>query len=223
MPYRLVKDKEEAGQPVAAAGHPARQRRIEAERSIAAILEAAPRVFGEHPEAGVEEVARAAGVSRQTIYAHYSSREALLDAVLQRAAGEVDAMLDDADLDGVSAPLALARLIGVGWEVTRRYPFLWRLPAVGPAEDRERHGPLFERFERLIRRGQKSGEFDRRVSPEWLVAGMLALANAAGEEVRAGRMPIAKAERTIQHSVLRLFGVDPAAALPKRRSPASGR
>jgi AcrR family transcriptional regulator len=198
--------------PVTASGRPARHRRVEADRSIAAILEAAPGVFGERPDASVEDVARAAGVSRQTIYAHYSSREALLDAVLQRAAAEVDAMLDAADLDAAPPSVALVRLIEVGWEVTRRYPFLWRLPAVGPEEDRERHGPLFERFERLIRRGQKSGEFDRQLSPEWLVAGMLALANAAGEEVRTGRMPIAEAEHAVQHSVLRLFGVERVAA-----------
>lgn len=205
-------------------GRPARQRRLEAERSIAAILEAAPRVFGTRPDASVEDVARAAGVSRQTIYAHYASREALLEAVLRRAAEEVDAMLDAARLDEVSPSLALARMIEVGWAVTRRHPFLWRLPGVGPEEDRERHSPLFERLEQLIRRGQRSGEFDRRASPEWLMAGMLALANAAGEEVRAGRMSIGEAERAVELSVLRLFGVDPAVAIPKRRhrSPSSG-
>jgi AcrR family transcriptional regulator len=40
----------------------------DAERSISAILDAASRVLGERPDASVEDIAKAAGISRQTVY-----------------------------------------------------------------------------------------------------------------------------------------------------------
>ena len=46
--------------------------RADAERSIAAILDAAVQVLADRPEAGMGEIAKAAGVARQTVYAHFT-------------------------------------------------------------------------------------------------------------------------------------------------------
>ncbi|MGH3112703.1 MAG: TetR/AcrR family transcriptional regulator, partial [Gaiellaceae bacterium] len=78
---------------------PRRRRRADAERSIAAILDAAIEVLSERPAASVEEIAGAAGVARQTVYAHYPSREALLQAVVDRALAETVAAIDAAEPD----------------------------------------------------------------------------------------------------------------------------
>jgi AcrR family transcriptional regulator len=64
---------------------PAERRRADAERNIAAILDAAVELLGERPDSSMAEIAAAAGVARQTVYAHYDSREALLAAVAERA------------------------------------------------------------------------------------------------------------------------------------------
>ena len=95
--------------------------------------------------------------------------------------------------------------------MSARYPFLWHLPAVSTDEDVDRHGPVLERLLGVIRRGQESGDFDRTLSPGWLLAAGLAIGRTAEEEVKAGRMTIEDATHAAHHSILRLIGVqDPA-------------
>ncbi|WP_455359925.1 TetR/AcrR family transcriptional regulator [Streptomyces sp. SYSU K21746] len=188
---------------------PPRRRRADAERSRAAILDAAIRVLGERPGATVESMAVAAGVTRQTVYAHYPSREELLAAVVARATGEAVAAMDDAHLDEGSAADALLRLLDVSWRTFERYPVLLHADAApaGPQEERDQHGPVADRLGRLIRRGQETGEFDRQQSPDWLVATTIALGHAAGGEVVAGRMTGDQAAAALRVGVLRVFGV----------------
>ena len=71
-------------------------RRADAQRSIAAILDAAIDLLAERPDASMADVAAAAGVARQTAYARYESRAALLSAVAGRALEQTLAALDAA-------------------------------------------------------------------------------------------------------------------------------
>lgn len=65
--------------------------RRDAERNRRRLLEAASRVFAEHgPDAGVDEIARAAGVGMGTMYRRFASKEELIAALVEDA---VDAML----------------------------------------------------------------------------------------------------------------------------------
>lgn len=184
-----------------------RRRRADAEQNVTAILDAAVKVLSEQPEASVEDIARAAGLSRQTVYAHFASRQALLNAVIEQVSAEVTTAFEAAELDQAPPATALIRLLDLGWEVSGRYPFLWHLPAVSPDDDVARHGPILVFIEALIRRGQASGDFDPGPSPQWLIAALMALGRAAEDQVKAGRMTIEEATRDVHHSVLRLFGV----------------
>ena len=188
-------------------GPPARprRRRADAEQNVTAILTAATSVLSARPDASIDDVARAAGVSRQTIYAHFPSREALLDAVVGRATAEVTAAFEAAGLQDAPPAEALVRLLDAGWSVSARYPFLWHLPAVTADQDRDRHGPVVERLLEIIKRGQDSGDFDRSLQADWLLAAALALGRAAEDEVKAGRMTIEAATQAVHHSFLRLF------------------
>jgi AcrR family transcriptional regulator len=183
-----------------------RRQRPEARQSIAAILDAAIQTLAGRPDASVDEIARAAGVSRQTVYAHFPSREALIDAVTGQAAAEFTALLDGLDLDQAPPAEALTSLLEAGWRVAARYPFLWLQPAVDPGKDAERHAPVLDRMLDIIRRGQASGDLDASVPARWLLTASLALGRAAENEVQAGRMTIEQATHAMHQSVLRLTG-----------------
>lgn len=182
-----------------------RRRRADAERSVAAILDAAVDVLGQRPDASVEDVAAGAGVSRQTVYAHFPSREELIAATVDRISAEAIAAIDDADLDRGTAADALLRLLDASWRTFHRYPLLLD-PAASTGDDARRHQPVVDRLHRLIKRGQAAGEFDRKLSPAWLVTSIIALGHAAGEQVAAGRMSHRQATNVLRRSVLRLCG-----------------
>src|SRR5690348_8897755 len=104
-----------------AARQPVPTRRADAERNIAAILEAGTRLLSADPAASVADIAKAAGVGRVTLYGHFPSREALVDAVLDHAVEVADAVLADDSLDTAPAPEAMARLLRSSWEVLDRH------------------------------------------------------------------------------------------------------
>jgi AcrR family transcriptional regulator len=184
-----------------------RRQRSDARQSIAAVLRAATETLNANPAASMDDIARAAGVSRQTIYAHFPSREMLLDAVIELVSAEVTAAFSAAGLDSLPPAQALVRLLDTGWQVAARYPFAWHLPTVSPEQDAGRHAAILNQMTDLIRRGQESGDLDATLPPAWLVSACLALGRAAEEQVKSGRMTIEEARHTVHHSFLRLLGM----------------
>jgi TetR/AcrR family transcriptional repressor of mexCD-oprJ operon len=186
------------------------RRRADAERSIAAILDAAVAVLSRRPDASIGEIAAAAGLSRQTVYAHYESREALLAGVAERALAQTLAAIDAAEPARGAPEEALVRLVRAWWGSVERYArVLEALASVFPhgEEVRAFHDPILERLEDLVRRGQRTGAFDRRMSAQWLTTVFLALMHAAADEVAAGRIGAADAGRALERTVPRAFGV----------------
>lgn len=182
------------------------RRRADAERNRAAILGAAVEVLGRRPDASTEEIAAAAGLTRQTVYAHYPSREALVGAVVDRITADVLTALDAVDVATGPAADALDRWLAACWALTMRYPMLLS-PAVPPAPaevEHERHRPVSDRLTAIVRRGRRTGEFDRRMPTAWLVAAILALGHAAGQEAGSGRMDPAAAGRAFRDGALRV-------------------
>jgi AcrR family transcriptional regulator len=185
-------------------------RRADAERSIAAILDGAVEVLSERPDASMEDVARAAGVSRQTVYAHYSSREALLDAVSERAMAQAVEAIDAAEPERGPPAEALDRLVAASWQTVERHARLMAaMQALRTTEELHAfHAPILERLERLIRRGRRTRAFDTKQPTNWLLSSVISLSHAAAAEVSSGRMKPDEAERALRRSVLRVFGAD---------------
>ena len=186
---------------------PPRPRRSDARRSIDAILNAARIVFGERLDAGMEEIATRADVTRQTVYAHFPSRDALLAAVIETAAAEYHAALDAGGLDTAPPAEALARFLDIGWRLIRRYPLLLNPTATRIRPDsNDPHDLVPPRLERLIRRGQRTGDFDPSLHAAWLVAAVIGLQHAAAAEVADGRLTADDAATLCRESALRLCG-----------------
>jgi AcrR family transcriptional regulator len=187
----------------------ARNRRADAQRSRAGILDAAVRLLNADPDVSLGAIATAAGVTRQTVYAHFPSRQQLLAAVLDRLTEETVAAMDAADPATGPAADALLRLLAASTRVTGQYRVLLQqlssLP-VSPQADHERHAPVADRLKRLILRGQQTGEFDEQLAPDWLVAVTISLAHAASAEVDAGRLSDEEAVETLHTTLLRALG-----------------
>ncbi|MEW2429138.1 TetR/AcrR family transcriptional regulator [Micromonospora sp. NPDC047644] len=185
-----------------------RQRRADARRNSSAILDAAVRLLDAQPDASLDAIASAAGVTRQTVYAHFPSREHLMAAVVRRITDEAVAAMDAADPDNGSATDALIRVLEAGAQTAGRYPALIQQIAslpVSPNVDEERHAPVAERINRVIRRGQTSGEFDKELPAGWLATITIKLGHAAGEEVDAGRMSPAEATGALRTALIRML------------------
>lgn len=74
---------------------PPRQLRQDAARNRQQLLDAARTVIGhDGPEAGVEEIARLAGVGTGTLYRHFPSKEDLIRALVDDLSDQVEASAD---------------------------------------------------------------------------------------------------------------------------------
>ncbi|MER6506355.1 TetR/AcrR family transcriptional regulator [Nonomuraea sp. NPDC001636] len=191
----------------AAARQPVPARRADAERNIAAILEAGTRLLSADPGASVAEIAKAAGVGRVTLYGHFPSREALVDAVLDHTVGLADAILEDEALDTAPAPEAMAGLLHSSWEILDRHRRLFvAADRVLPTERiREHHDRPLRRVERLIARGQDDGDFRTDLPLEWLVTTFFAIIHSAAQEREAGRLAAEEVEPVLIRTMLSLL------------------
>lgn len=181
-----------------------RRRRSDADRSVRAILEAALEALAGDPDASMAEIARRAGVVRATIYAHFPTREALLDAVMEHAVAQVAQAASEAEPTRGEPEEALERVLRATW---RKLDLFHALLAINTArlsaeELHRRHLPVTTQFAPLIERGQKDGVFRSDVPVSWHLAVLRAIVHAASAELRSGRLSEAAVEQTMVTTVL---------------------
>ena len=128
------------------------------------ILDAAVEVLGRSPDAGMGEVASAAGVVRRTVYGYFPSRSDLVLGLARRAVGEIEAVLaDEAPVDK-AADVAWADFVARLWPLVHRYRVLVVLRRGELGE--EIHallGQVEKALAGLVRRGQDAGVLGRHL------------------------------------------------------------
>ena len=85
------------------------------------IVEVAARLLADNPGAGMADVAAGAGVGRATLYRHFPTREALVEAIREQAVEDAEQALAACRLDEGSATDALRRLCAAWLDVAERY------------------------------------------------------------------------------------------------------
>src|SRR5688572_19417073 len=173
-----------------------KRRRADAERSVAAILDAALEALASDPDSSMSEIARRAGVVRATIYVHFPTRETLLDAVMEYAVGQVVEAMRGAEPQRGEPVEALERVPRATWRQLGQFHGLLALnmARLSAEELHRRHRPMLDQLEPLIERGQKKGVFRRDFPVSWQLAVLRAIVHAASTEIRGGRIPEWEAE-----------------------------
>jgi AcrR family transcriptional regulator len=174
---------------------------------VARILDAAVDALASDPEASMAEIARRAGVVRATIYAHFPTRESLIDAVTQHAMAEVTAVIEAAEPQRGDAADALRRVVVSAWRTLGRYHALIAVNIQLPqAELHSKHHSVLAALEPLIERGRREGSFRSDVPAAWHLSMVLALIHAASAELQAGRLPEERAEAALLATILGAVG-----------------
>ena len=133
------------------------------------ILDVALDVLGENPDAGMGDIASAAGVVRRTVYGHFPSRLDLVRTLTQRAVGEMAAVLTDVNAADAGADATWVEFVARVWPVAHRYRVLLALRRGEYGEAiHGLLGPVDELLADLVQRGQ-----DRDVFARHLPAGIL--------------------------------------------------
>jgi AcrR family transcriptional regulator len=173
-----------------------RRRRSDADRSVEAILAAAPDALASDPDASMAEIARQAGVVRATIYVHFPTRESLLDAVMERAVADVAQAMTDAEPQRDDPVEALERVLRATWKELGRFHTLLAINTsrLSVEELHRRHLPMTSQIVPLIERGQKKGVFRSDLPASWHVAVIRAIVHTASAELRSGRISEAEVE-----------------------------
>jgi TetR/AcrR family transcriptional repressor of mexCD-oprJ operon len=180
------------------------RRRADAERSIARILDATVEALAADPDVSMAEIARRAGVVRATIYVHFPSREALLQAVTHRAIAETAEVIEAAEPHRGDPADALARVVAASWRHLGHYHALVAINTQqrGHDELRHRHASALDALKPLIERGQAAGSFRADVPAAWHLSMVMALIHAGSGELGARRVTDTDAEPALVATVL---------------------
>ncbi|MDQ3791008.1 MAG: TetR/AcrR family transcriptional regulator [Actinomycetota bacterium] len=166
----------------------------------------------------MNDIAQEAGVGRVTLYGHFSSREALVEAALIRLLAQGDEVLEAVDLNGDPRD-ALRALMESGWLLIAQSASVVEaaLASLPPGRVQELHIKPEQRVHTLIRRGQDEGVFRSDVPADLLASVLHHLLNGMATDVAAGHLDPADAPRFVAEMALAVCAVP--AGTPHRSRP----
>ena len=160
--------------------------RSHARSNRARILAAAREELSRDPEASIEDIARAAGIVRRTLYGHFKNRQALITALGEEARDALEQAFTSARRPDADPATAMARMTLAVWDVGDRYRMLISLARRDLGEEgvRDVLGPAREEMTAILGRGQQeelfSGHLPAPVLAQALEAFLLALIENKG-------------------------------------------
>jgi len=183
-----------------------RSRRRDAEQNRLALLAAASAVLNRDPDASLDSIAAAAGLSRRALYGHFATRDDLIRSLLAHGVSRVLAATDRVEHPDPAALLALIGVtlwrevesVRVAAQFTVRGPFQHELAlALAPLRDQVRHAVTVRAGTGRIRDDIEPGMLARLV--EGSVLSVLDEATRSAIDAPTG-------ERLVALSVLGMLG-----------------
>jgi AcrR family transcriptional regulator len=156
----------------------------------ARILATARRELGRNPDITLEELARASGVVRRTLFGHFPGRAALLEALAEEASESLKGAVAAGVKPSAPAGEALAYFVLSIWPVGDRYRMLLALARHDLGEERvaEILKPARDAATAILERGRRDGLFHPHLPPAVLSAGLEAMTIALLEQVNTGAL-----------------------------------
>ncbi|MEU1314247.1 TetR/AcrR family transcriptional regulator [Streptomyces tibetensis] len=161
------------------------------------------------PDASMDQIARAAGVVRRTVYGHFPSREALISTLVDEAVEALSAA-HAAGREDVREPAeAVARSVLAVWEIADRYRLLVALAqrTVTMQGIRERLAPVRDASIGLLQQGLDENVFSSPLPAPALAYVHEQMLFAVMEAVNDGLLAAREAGRCAAVTVLTAAGV----------------
>ncbi|MGW0333768.1 TetR/AcrR family transcriptional regulator [Streptomyces sp. NPDC003011] len=166
------------------------------------VLRSAAALLTRRSTATMDEVARAAGISRATLHRQFAGRDALVRALEALGIAECEAALDTARLDDGPASDAVRRLVRALEPAAGLLAFLYTENQLFEGEEQNAGwSQLDDRISDLFRRGQLDGEFRIDLTPAWLTEALYGLLASGAWMVQSGK----GAPKDFQHMIVELL------------------
>jgi AcrR family transcriptional regulator len=160
-----------------------RKPRADAERNRARVLEVAKEAFTRFgAEASLDDIAKQAGVGAGTLYRHFPTREALIEAVYRTEVEKLAASeLKFAENMPPVEALRAWMMLFVDYIAAKKIiaPVLNTLLGGSSKVFESSHTPIWEAIRALVRRAIKSGDIRKDLDPLDLLRALIGVANVA--------------------------------------------
>ncbi|MFF2372398.1 TetR/AcrR family transcriptional regulator [Agromyces sp. NPDC058110] len=172
-----------------------------------ALLTAAAAALGENPDAPLEAIAAAAGLTRRALYGHFAGRDELVAALI--ASGATRLNLVATETDHHDAPTALAMLGARLWHAIGHVRLLAAMAVREPHVEQVAGAlaPVRERLDAIVARGIADGGFRPDMPPATLSRLIERSAIAVLLEASVAPLTDAEGHRLVMASVLGTAGL----------------
>ncbi|MFF8596182.1 TetR/AcrR family transcriptional regulator [Streptomyces sp. NPDC015220] len=166
------------------------------------VLRSAAALLSRKSTATMDEVARAAGISRATLHRQFAGRDALVRALESLGIAECEAALAAARLDEGPASEAVRRLVREIEPSAGLLSFLYTENQLFEGEGQnEGWARIDDRISAVFQRGRLGGEFRVDLTPAWLTEALFGLIASAAYVVLCGKA----APRDFHHMITELL------------------